>query len=203
MAQIANLFSTTSETISDFFRRPGAGYYIPLYQREYSWDKENVDQLIEDIFRGVEAVLNNEDAIHFMGTIILVTERNRSALQPQDNRALPTRVDNVIDGQQRLSTIAMLSCLLYHHIRKLTKSVPITSPYDGLHEAANGYLKLLIEVFSVNLDRGRPERKPIIIQGDADTWTLDGSDDNYQSDVSNFLAVSIRAALTKNEVVSC
>ncbi|NJP04387.1 MAG: DUF262 domain-containing protein [Chloroflexaceae bacterium] len=201
MAQIANLFNTTTETISDFFRRPGIGYYIPLYQREYSWDRENIDQLMEDVFRGVEALLTQDDtthkdnAIHFMGTIILVTERYRHAIQPQDNRALPTRVDNVIDGQQRLSTIAMLSCLLYDRIQNFIKTIPHESPYDGLHEAAKGYLKLLIEVFSVNLDRGTPERKPIIIRGSIDTWTLDGSDkDYYLSDVSFFLASAIRAA---------
>jgi hypothetical protein len=193
MVQVANLFSTTSETVSDFFRRPGAGYYIPLYQREYSWDRENINQLMDDIMRGVDALLNKEDAIHFLGTIILVTERNRNAIQPQDSRALPTRVDNVIDGQQRLSTIAMLSCLLYDRIRYFTKSLPTESPYDGLHEAAKGYLKLLIEVFSVDLGRGTPERKPIIIRGSIDTWTLDGHDTHYESEVSHFLATSIRA----------
>lgn len=193
MAQIANLFNTTSETVEDFFRRPGAGYYIPLYQREYSWDRENINQLIEDILQGVDALLHKEDAIHFMGTIILVTERNRSAIQPQDNRALPTRVDNVIDGQQRLSTIAMLSCLLYDRIRYFTRSLPNVSPYNSLREAANVYLKLLIEVFSVNLDRGNPERKPIIIRGSVDTWTLDGQDSHYASEVSHFLATTIRA----------
>lgn len=196
MQPIANLFNTTSETISDFFRRPGAGYYIPLYQREYSWDRENVNQLIDDIVRGVDSLLNKEDAIHFMGTIILVTERNRSAIHPQDSRALPTRVDNVIDGQQRLSTIAMLSCLLYDRIRYFIGNLPNQSPYDGLHEAANSYLKLLIEVFSVNLDRGKPERKPIIIRGSIDTWTLDGADTFYESEVSHFLATSIRAAIS-------
>lgn len=193
MAQVVNLFNTTTETVSDFFSRAGVGYYIPLYQREYSWYKENIDQLMEDIFQGVKSLLNNDDAIHFMGTIILVTEHNRNAIQPQDIRAIPSRVDNVIDGQQRLSTVAMLSCLLYHRIKNFTNGLPHDNIYDGLHEAANVYLELLFEVFSVDLKRGKPKHKPIIIRGSIDTWTLDGSDDYYKSDVSHFLASSIRA----------
>ncbi|NJL10672.1 MAG: DUF262 domain-containing protein [Calothrix sp. SM1_7_51] len=77
MIDISKAFGTSSETISAFFQRPGVGYYIPLYQREYSWDKENIDQLIEDICRGVDSLLSEEkNTIRFLGTVILVTERN-------------------------------------------------------------------------------------------------------------------------------
>jgi uncharacterized protein with ParB-like and HNH nuclease domain len=119
--EISQAFATSSETISDFFQRPGVGYYIPLYQRPYSWDTENIDQLIADISSGVDALLADENNIRFLGTVILVKESNPNVnINPQDRKALPTRIDNVIDGQQRISTIALLACLLYQRLYEIS-----------------------------------------------------------------------------------
>ena len=49
MLDIANAFTTQGLPVGDFFQRPNVGFYIPLYQREYSWDDGNIDQLMEDI----------------------------------------------------------------------------------------------------------------------------------------------------------
>lgn len=196
MVNITQAFTTTGETVAGFLRRPGAGFYIPLYQREYSWDKENIDQLMEDICRGVEALLvDNKNAIRFLGTIIIVQEKNPALnIRPQDHRALPTRIDNVIDGQQRISTLSLLACLLYQRLFELRGRLPKADLYNGLREAVDTYLSTFNEMFAVDLLRGRPTRKPVIIRGSVDGWTFEGSDeDNYTSDVSSFLASFIRA----------
>jgi len=74
---ISRVFANKSEAVGNFFQQPGIGYYIPLYQREYSWDEENIDQLIEDICNGVNDIVEGvNDQIHFMGTLICVTEHN-------------------------------------------------------------------------------------------------------------------------------
>ncbi|MFM0753643.1 DUF262 domain-containing protein [Paraburkholderia strydomiana] len=71
-------------------------YLIPKYQRPYSWKKEEWNRLLEDI---------NEDANqlegHYMGSLICVDVSSGVPGEP--------RVYEVIDGQQRLTT---LSCLL-------------------------------------------------------------------------------------------
>ncbi|MCP2729890.1 DUF262 domain-containing protein [Limnofasciculus baicalensis] len=192
---ISKAFTTSSDTISDFFQRPGVGYYIPLYQRPYSWDAENIDQLIADISSGVDALLSDKNNIRFLGTVILVKESNPNEnIKPQDKKALPTRIDNVIDGQQRISTIALLACLLYQRLYQTREKLPKNSNYNGLREAVDGYLATLLELFSFDLRRGSPSRKPIIIRGSVDGWTFDGSDDNnYHSEVSSFIASFIRA----------
>jgi hypothetical protein len=197
--EISQAFATSSETISDFFQRPGVGYYIPLYQRPYSWDTENIDQLIADISSGVDALLEDENNIRFLGTVILVKESNpNDNINPQDRKALPTRIDNVIDGQQRISTIALLACLLYQRLYEISGRLPKDSKYDGLREAVNDYLATLVELFSFDLRRGSPSRKPIIIRGAVDGWTFDGDDNNYPSEVSSFLASFIRAITNKS-----
>lgn len=152
---ISQAFITSSETISYFFQRPDLGYYIPLYQRPYSWDTENIEQLMSDIIRGVEALLDNDNNIRFLGTVILVKESNPLAnIKPQDKRALPKNIDNVIDGQQRISTIALLACLLYQRLYQIRERLPKDSKYEGLREAVDGYLATLTELFSFDLRRG-------------------------------------------------
>ena len=200
MVDISKAFNTSSEKVSDFFQRPGISFYIPLYQREYSWDKENIDQLIEDICRGVDAALSDDGNIHFLGAIILVTEKNPKAnINPRDNRALPSRIDNVIDGQQRISTISLLACFLYQKLYEHKNKLPNDDTYSGFVEAIDKYLRILLEVFSVDLNRGNPTRKPIIIRASVDGWTFDGNDDNYKSDISSFIAAFIRAVEEKTE----
>jgi hypothetical protein len=150
---------------------------------------------MEDICSGVHDVVDGaRDPIHFMGTLILVTENNPVAnIKPLDQRALPIRVDNVIDGQQRTSTSTLLACQLYQRIYQLKQGLSSTQDFDGLREAADTYLSTLLEIFSVDLRRGTPTRKPIIIRASRDQWTLDGNDDNYESEISSYLASFIRA----------
>jgi hypothetical protein len=193
---ISRVFTNRSESVANFFQQPGIGYYIPLYQREYSWDTENIDQLMEDICSGVHDIVDGtRDPIHFMGTLILVTETNPVAnIKPLDQRALPTRIDNVIDGQQRTSTITLLACQLYQKIYQLQQKLPKKHEFDGLREASGIYLGTLLEIFSIDLRRGIPTRKPIIIRASIDQWTLDGNDnDNYKSEISSYLASFIRS----------
>jgi hypothetical protein len=200
MIDISKVFTPSSEPISQFFRRPGLGFYIPLYQRPYSWDKENIDQLMEDICSGVLNLIDDDDAIHFMGTSILLQENNPTEnIEPIDNRALPTRIDNVIDGQQRICTIALLACELYKRFLTLKGELSNDAIFKDLKSQIDSNNKILLEVFSVDLDRGIPSRKPIIIRGSVDQWTLDGDENkNYKSEISNYISLVIKAALLPN-----
>lgn len=71
-------------------------YQIPDYQRPYCWDKNNVSDLIDDLFYAYVNSKNNE---YFCGSVVLV--KNFS-----DERF------DVIDGQQRITTFTILFCVL-------------------------------------------------------------------------------------------
>ena len=195
---ITRAFQTSSDSILGFFDRPGIGYYIPLYQRDYSWDKENIDQLMDDICSGVLELQTNKEQIHFMGTIILVTEDDISKnIQPQDHRAIPPRIDNIIDGQQRISTISLLACCLYQEIYEIQANMNKinyqSKELGELQDTFGSYFTELQALFSFDLLRGNPKRKPILIRGGTDAWTLDGKEnENYKSDVSSYLANFIK-----------
>lgn len=81
----------SERTLAAFLSTPQEQLSVPLYQRAYSWTTEEVDQLWEDITMQL-------DAEHFMGSVVLNDE---VPLRPQ-----------IIDGQQRLTTLMMLLALI-------------------------------------------------------------------------------------------
>jgi hypothetical protein len=203
MINIEKAFVTENRSVFDFFQQPGMGFYIPLYQREYSWDSDNIDQLLEDISKGIERLAEgiDDDEIRFLGTIITVAEINKNNIQPQDTQALPARIDKLIDGQQRLSTISIFATLLYKQLTLISKKIKTTEPLnDEILEICENWKEKLIVIFSLDLGRGTPRRKPKIIRGQKDKWTRDGQvNDNYFSPIANYLGSFITAITNDSE----
>ena len=67
-------------------------YIIPDYQRIYSWNKSQVEELLEDIDIGISNSSN-----HFFGTMMLNVSRKEKE-----------GIIEIIDGQQRFTTITMI-----------------------------------------------------------------------------------------------
>lgn len=76
-------------------------YKIPPYQREYSWYIAQWEDLFEDL---VEA-----DGAHFLGTIITLD---------QTTDPLESNILQVIDGQQRLTTLTLLLASVYSVLKE-------------------------------------------------------------------------------------
>lgn len=189
MLKIDSAFDPSTNSIHSFFQQPGIGYYIPLYQREYSWDSDNIEQLLLDLSKGIENCTIDDDEIRFLGTIIAVQENNTTLnIEPQEPQGLPSRIDKIIDGQQRLSTISVLATRIFLSLQTLKKRLNNDSVGDEMREATKHWEKKLIDVFSLDLGRGKPERKPKIIRGSIDQWTMNGEiEENYKSPVANYL----------------
>ncbi|MGL2556725.1 GmrSD restriction endonuclease domain-containing protein [Helicobacter pylori] len=76
-------------------------FVIPIYQRVYSWEKEQCKQLWDDIIKiGGNDKMNG----HFIGSILYVRDGN--------THSSPLLI---IDGQQRLTTITLLCIALRNH----------------------------------------------------------------------------------------
>jgi hypothetical protein len=75
-------------------------YLIPLFQRPYTWEKDKWSALWEDIMAHYDSGAN---ASHFMGAVVSMPVK-----------AVPVGVNKhlVIDGQQRLTTLAILLTVL-------------------------------------------------------------------------------------------
>ena len=82
----------------------GLRYEIPKFQRDYSWEAEHWDDLWQDI----RALLANEDNEHYMGYLVLQTSNNKEF--------------QIIDGQQRLTTMSLLILSTLKCLKELVDS---------------------------------------------------------------------------------
>jgi hypothetical protein len=79
-------------------------FTIPAYQREYSWTREEAIQLVDDIAAVIEDVeRDGASTPYFLGTMLLI-EAAAAVAGP--------RPVEVVDGQQRLITLAILLSVL-------------------------------------------------------------------------------------------
>ena len=77
---------------------PGAEdyYNIPIYQRNYSWGYDNIETFFNDV--------NNEKEGYYIGNLLITPNE-------KDSRAY-----DVVDGQQRLTTIVLMLLAINHII---------------------------------------------------------------------------------------
>ena len=47
----------------------GTEYIVPIYQRSYAWEKEEIEQLLNDIFDFTDQ--NDSEAKYYLGSLIL------------------------------------------------------------------------------------------------------------------------------------
>lgn len=104
-------FKPQSLSISEVFLNNDPIYQIPDYQRQYSWKDEQVVQLWEDIYG---AFLNNKDdnttdTNYFLGSLIVISKGNS--------------IEDIVDGQQRITTLMILLCVLRRLYPNINKNI--------------------------------------------------------------------------------
>lgn len=70
----------------------GAEYIIPIYQRNYAWESEEIEQMLDDIYD------SDTNCKYYLGSLI-VNQRSANSFE-------------VVDGQQRLTTLFLLLSFL-------------------------------------------------------------------------------------------
>jgi uncharacterized protein with ParB-like and HNH nuclease domain len=123
-----------TRTISDLFSVKRK-YVVPRFQRAYSWSKEQVKELWDDIIANIQ--INSEEDIsheeYFIGALVLVGDDKSNVLQ-------------IVDGQQRLTTITILLSVLCERFKELNKrnlADAIFKNYiEGQDDDGKNYFKL-------------------------------------------------------------
>ena len=186
-------YNSTGECVQDLFDSKEEGFYVPLYQREYTWEQDNINQLFDDLVLGVSQLREDENATTFLGTTILAALSDRQKSKTGEPRAQPTGVRIVIDGQQRISTLAILSIQVISKLRHLKDRVPRGEPYSDLQNATDTFVERLTNLHAIAQGRGAiPSQKPKIIRAREDQWTYRGEDSAYGSPVAHYIAHYIR-----------
>ena len=130
------------ESILDVLGMPDTRFFVPVFQRVYAWTAAQCDQLLVDALQAAQT-----GQPHFVGTLIYLPEDKCS----EERIALV----NVIDGQQRLTTITLLLTALRGYLR--TSGAQGASLAERLDEE---YLRL-------------PDGKAKLVLSEADAPTLE------------------------------
>jgi len=93
-------------------------FFVPQYQRPFAWQNQQINELFEDI----ENNINEEE--YFLGTIVLA-KKDGDKLE-------------IIDGQQRISTIVIFFSALKEHISDERSSNKIQEDYLSEYEMREG-----------------------------------------------------------------
>lgn len=96
----------------------GRAFQIPDYQRYYSWEEKQLEDLWTDLIH------LEEDKKHYFGTVIL-KETDRSK-ETEGTFGTEYNLFEIIDGQQRLTTITILFKVMTSEIEKLTSELDDT-----------------------------------------------------------------------------
>ena len=89
-------------SINDVFKHI---YSVPVYQRPYSWESTQINVLLDDIFNAYALPDKEREEGYFIGSIYIhdKNEKLKGLIQKYE----------IIDGQQRLTTISLLLLSIY------------------------------------------------------------------------------------------
>lgn len=96
---VGHLLDTKTVNLNDILGN-GKIYRVPQFQRDYSWEQDNW----EDLWNDIELAAESKNA-HYMGSVVLQSTIGKEYL--------------IIDGQQRFTTLTILTLAVIDAIQKL------------------------------------------------------------------------------------
>ncbi|WP_208368578.1 DUF262 domain-containing protein [Helicobacter pylori] len=120
--------TATQSTVNDFFALTGTIFSIPVYQRNYTWEEENCEKLLQDIVG-----ISQNKKTHFMGSITYILH-----LIDDEKSLRKLQEFVIIDGQQRITTLMLL-------LKAIETKIPneeIKKEIDGLLNLSGQKLRL-------------------------------------------------------------
>ncbi len=193
---IGTVFQPTSSSVLDFLRESGQCLYIPVYQRPYSWGKENVDRLFNDVVMGLNKIIFSAEALTFIGTIICIHDNNYTTIQPIFRSQVPNRVMTVIDGQQRITSITLLNTILHAEITRRQKKFANKpeGQFDWVFDHCSETISELEGTIWENRNKGDKLCRfyPKIIRAIDDKWSTRPGEAGYNSPIGRYLSDYIK-----------
>src|SRR5437773_731168 len=92
----------TSLTITQLLGSANEQYVVPAYQRRYSWQEKQLWELLDDV-----NLLEGSDT-HLLGSIVCLTGYHKAGINELE----------LVDGQQRLTTICILLQCIADRLKK-------------------------------------------------------------------------------------
>jgi uncharacterized protein with ParB-like and HNH nuclease domain len=189
--EIKDIFGAQPKSVWEFMCENGQGFYIPAYQRHYSWDKSKIERLIDDVCHGFNLLLEKEDSITFLGTIIAIHDTTFATISPIARSEVPSKVMTIIDGQQRLTTLFILNTVLHEEVKTRSQKLRPTAD-EATTWLAEECLKVsgrLARTYEEDKDYGEDSYRyyPRMIRAYDDSWSRKKAQAHYRSPLGNYL----------------
>ncbi|WP_412471780.1 DUF262 domain-containing protein [Halobacteriovorax sp. RT-1-4] len=154
-------FKAFPYNVSTIFSVKKRRFLIPRFQREYSWGKEQLAELWIDLISSIRV----EDGklcptSYFIGSLVLIGDENTEELQ-------------IVDGQQRLTTITILMSALVETFKKNEWE----DEAEGLYEFIQGKTVANKPFFKLENEISRPFFQTNIQNIDKKTEVPDGDEE--------------------------
>jgi len=190
--ELREVFSAEPKSIYQLLCDPGTGFYIPAYQREYTWGKDKIERLFEDCLHGLTKLVENDDAITFLGTLIVIHDTKYATVAPISQGNMPPRVLLVIDGQQRTTTLLVLATALHEEITKRLKALgekDLSPEATWIKNQCLSLKEALESTFRISMTYGEGNYKyyPRLIRAFIDSWSRSAASAVYRSPVASLL----------------
>lgn len=194
MPQADDLFEAGADAILPIFLlgTGSIGFRIPVYQREFNWGEEQIHRLTRDIVGGVCELGENPNSgldFRFLGAIILVDDT------PRKEPNMPGHSREVVDGQQRLTTLALLSALLVERIRIRREAcdLEVNAFRKWLNDEQERVYSQFIRILAItdSVRQGPGAKIPRIVRYDQDERSNRDEDFRYDSLIASYLHQAI------------
>ena len=165
-------------------------FYVPLYQRDFSWKKEDRIRFLDDIRDGLSAFVKpggsgSNESLTFLGSMISYRDNDENVKMGDNGHWNIPSADlcAVIDGQQRLTMFMLLSIALHDYIRTRQGGGE-----EWLQLKAEEMLKSTSKIFQIESDLGGEHRYfPRMIRQDCDVWSRQARHAKYFSPLSHYI----------------
>ncbi|PSW01481.1 hypothetical protein CTM91_07415 [Photobacterium aquimaris] len=214
MQKSLDIFKAEPQSVFDVLcDKKNTGFYMPAYQRPYSWEETHIRDLFSDCENVFRNLLESPDAIIFLGSILSVDDSGATTIFPIAKRQIPTHIKLIIDGQQRLSTLMLIILCLNERLRvllpNLKKSIETEDnddALDTLESLREIVSQLIIDTsnFSIETTAEHTVYKyfPKIIRSQVDCWGKDENKAVYESPISQLLITYQRHVIEQSESVT-
>lgn len=178
-------------SVREVLQPEGQGLYIPSYQRQFTWDAQQIERLFEELLVGFNRAAEG-GPLTCLGPTVLFDGRNSVRDTPDD--ILPLRVLHVVDGQQRLTSLLILIGEL---ARRLRHTLSSSAPRALTEEARNARDRMVTCCDGLERCLWTTERSvggqgpyaylPRIIRQEVDVWGNSERDARYESLIALYL----------------
>jgi hypothetical protein len=178
-------FPTTTNSVYEILGHPHAGFVIPSYQRRYAWDSNELAQLVQDIANGFVSFIEGKDPNSFTYIGTMITTDGRGLLSAGECEEISTQVVEIVDGQQRASTISLICLAVHRYVQTKEIKFNAASRTDAVNSAdleiISKFLKSTREqlenVLLVTRHGNATQRFPKLIRISEDRWLANGNTD--------------------------